>query len=146
VGSRDSITEEQRTYEELLAVWSGGDAAKLDEILADGFIFEEPTGDGASASPVVGRDRFRDLVIEERAAFPDLRFQLRRFIQQGSWAAAEWSMTGTHTGGYSDLPATGRGISLAGVSFIHFQGGQIIRERFYLDLWDFREQLGVTTG
>jgi steroid delta-isomerase-like uncharacterized protein len=143
-GKADAITEERRAYEELLAVWSGDDLAKLDKILVEEFIFEEPKGtEPAEDNSMRGRDRFKELVIEERVAFPDLKFQLRKFIQADNWAAAEWLMTGTHMGGYTDLPATNRSISLAGVSIIQFKSGKIIHERFYLDLWDFREQLGL---
>jgi steroid delta-isomerase-like uncharacterized protein len=144
VDKNESITREQRAYEDLLAVWSGDDLSRLDQVLVDDFAFEEPTGDETSEEPpLLGRNRLRELILEERTAFPDLKFQLQRFIQAGDWAAAEWLMTGTHSGGYADLPATGRSISLAGVSIVQFDRGRVSRERFYIDLWDFREQLGV---
>lgn len=61
----------------------------------------------------------------------------------GSSLAVEWIMTGTHEGDFRGLPATGRTITIRGVSLSKLVGSEIVSQRDYYDMYLFLSQLGV---
>lgn len=62
-------------------------------------------------------------------AIPDLHTGFTRLVAHGEWVATEWTLTGTHTGDFPDLPATGRSFSVQGVSIVHVEDGAIVSQR-----------------
>jgi steroid delta-isomerase-like uncharacterized protein len=58
-------------------------------------------------------------------------------------AALQWVMTGTHTGTWPGLPATGREFRLPGVTVLEIQDGRIVRATDYYDRFSFLQQLGA---
>jgi steroid delta-isomerase-like uncharacterized protein len=75
--------------------------------------------------------------------YPDLTFEAKSCFGSGNQIATEWIMTGTHTGNTSRFKATGKRFSISGVSILEIQGGKIIRETDYWDLYSLLQQLGI---
>ena len=59
-------------------------------------------------------------------AFPDYHWDLRRLLVDGSWLSAHLSNTGTHTGTFRDVPATGRTIATMELALYRTDGGKIV--------------------
>lgn len=59
-------------------------------------------------------------------AFPDYHWDLRRLLVDGSWLSAHLSNTGTHTGTFRELPATGRTITTTELALYRTDGGKIV--------------------
>ena len=55
-----------------------------------------------------GRDAIREEFKSYFAMFTDWAVEKTRTLSDGTWYAAEWVMTGVHTGDIPGLPATGR--------------------------------------
>lgn len=77
------------------------------------------------------------------AAFPDFQLQLTSHVVSGSRAAAEWTMTGTHRGALFGLAATGKRMSMRGVSVFEIQGDQLRRCTDYYNVATMMKQLGA---
>jgi steroid delta-isomerase-like uncharacterized protein len=135
-----SKTREQQTFENLCAVWSGGDLVEVDHIFTDDLVYEDVTADGFR---VTSKEEVKEIIATNLAAVPDMKDELTRFIQAGDWAAAEWVWSGTHTGDYPDFPATGKSFFVRGVSILQFEDGKIKRDIMYWDVYDFLHQLEV---
>jgi steroid delta-isomerase-like uncharacterized protein len=117
-------------------VWNEGREAAIDQFIA---------ADAAGNDPDfgAGREAFRAQWRQWRAAFPDLRFAVDDLIAEGDKVLTRWTLTGTHTGEFMGIPATGRRISVTGMSLDRIENGMIV-EGF--DGWDalgLRRQLGV---
>ena len=67
-------------------------------------------------------------------AFPDMRMQPARVVEENGAVAAEWVMTGTHLGDFPGLPATGNAIHVRGISLIDLAAGRVKRVSDYWDL------------
>jgi steroid delta-isomerase-like uncharacterized protein len=68
---------------------------------------------------------------------------LRRFAA-GPWAAIEWTMSGTYTGDWPGMPATGRRFSsVRGTSILELEAGKIRRESDYWDAATVMKQVGL---
>ncbi len=61
-----------------------------------------------------------------RAILPDLKMSLLQEIHEKDRIAIEWLITGTHTGGQPDLPASDNSIELPGSAFLTLEGDKII--------------------
>jgi predicted ester cyclase len=59
-------------------------------------------------------------------AFPDYRWDLRRLLVDGSWLSAQLSNTGTHTGSFRGVPATGRTITTMELALYRTDRGKIV--------------------
>lgn len=54
------------------------------------------------------------------AAFPDAVVHIEDIIEEGSKLACRFVLTGTHLGPFLGVPATGRSISLPGITILRF--------------------------
>ena len=70
-------------------------------------------------------------------AFPDLTITAGDRIVQGNRVAVSWSARGTHEGTFMNIPATGRRITLRGVSFFTFDGERLTRASHTWDVAGF---------
>ncbi len=76
-------------------------------------------------------------------AFSDIEFVIEDAFGQGDKLVKRWVFRGTHTGELSGIPATGKRISLVGVTLARMVNGKITEERDYADDLGLLQQLGV---
>jgi predicted ester cyclase len=57
--------------------------------------------------------------------FPDYRWELRRLVVDPPWIAAHLSDTGTHSGPFRGVPATGRTVNVPELAFYRVDAGRI---------------------
>lgn len=76
-------------------------------------------------------------------AFPDGRLVIEDSIAEGERLAARYSFAATHKAEFLGIPATGRRVSLKGMTFLRFGRGKCIERWNTLDGLDMLAQLGV---
>jgi steroid delta-isomerase-like uncharacterized protein len=81
--------------------------------------------------------------VELTTAFPDLRFTIEDTIVEGEKLVACWTISGTHQGEYVGIPATGRKISLEGITIHHIRNGKILDSYARWDVLGLMRQLGA---
>ncbi|HEY7051073.1 MAG TPA: nuclear transport factor 2 family protein [Mycobacterium sp.] len=106
--------------------------------------------DGQLTSPVArlsGREDIIGFFGMFWEAFPDIRIELRQLLAEGSAAAAEGTLTGTHNGVLptpkGDVAATGRAVELRWAAIYAIDGDTIKAEHLFFDQMDFLGQLGL---
>lgn len=117
-------------------IWNEGQEEAIDRYIAENAAGNDPDF-GA------GREAFRAQWQQWRAAFPDLHFRIDDLVAEGDKVVTRWTLTGTHTGAFMGIPATGRRISVVGRSLDRIENG-MMAEGF--DGWDalgLRRQLGA---
>jgi predicted ester cyclase len=65
-------------------------------------------------------------------ATSDLRLEIHETFGRDDKLAARYTVTGTHTGEQMGIPATGREISITGITIMHFEDGKVV-ERWDVD-------------
>lgn len=70
-------------------------------------------------------------------AFPDLRIVAGERVVEGNQVAVSWRARGTHDGTFMNIPATGRRITLRGVSFFTLDGDRVARANHTWDVAGF---------
>lgn len=64
---------------------------------------------------------------ETRKAFPDREFQINLLIESGDLVVSNWTLSGTHSGGYFyDVPPSGQRVTINGTAILRFKDGKVV--------------------
>jgi predicted ester cyclase len=78
------------------------------------------------------------------AAFPDLRFDPEDVLASGDKVVARVRVTGTHTGEFMGMPATGRSVDVQAVDIVRFGDDGLGHEHWgVFDAMSMMQQLGL---
>ena len=121
-------------------VVNGGNLNVIDELVAPDFVNHNPLP-GATPDRAGFKTAFRNL----HAAFPDLHTINSDLIAEGDRVVALRGFEGTHSGPFMGVPATGRHITLDGMTVFRVVNGQISERWSVLDLLGVRRQLGLAS-
>lgn len=116
-----------RWFEE---VWNKGREEAIDELAtpdAQCFGFPQPES-------VLNREEFKDYVREFRRTFSHIHIRVEESVAEGYRIAVRWTGTMKHTGSGLGFPATGRTVTIIGMSLLHLEEGRISKGYNALDL------------
>lgn len=127
-----------------LEAWNSRDVDRILTFYADDAVYEDvPSVTNGWAAPWRGHGMIREALVDGYEAMPDMGFETVSASGAGDRMVVEWVMTGTQTGDYPGLPATGRSISIRGLSLLELEGGKITSQRDYYDTHLLLTQLGA---
>jgi steroid delta-isomerase-like uncharacterized protein len=78
-----------------------------------------------------------------RQAFPDHDAVVHEMISEGDLVATRKSFTGTHTGDFFKIPATGKRATINVIDFVRVRDGKIVEHWNIVDQLGLMQQLGV---
>jgi steroid delta-isomerase-like uncharacterized protein len=119
-------------------VVNAGNLDAIDELLAPDFVNHNPLP-GATPDRTGFTAAFRNL----HAAFSDLHAIDTDLIAEGDRVVTLRGFAGTHTGPFMGVPATGRHITLDGMTVFRVVHGRIAERWGVLDLLRVMRQLGL---
>ena len=93
-----------------------------------------------------GLDGLKDALRSMRAGFSDLNFSIQEQISEGDKVASRFEWTGTHTGVFLGIPATGKPVRVWGIVIDRLQDGKIKNTRIIMDTLGLMMQLGAIPG
>ena len=115
-----------------------GDLAVVDELVAVDSITHIP-GWGMSAN----RLGIKQMIINLRAAFPDLHCTVDQEIEGESKSAVLWTLRGKHKGSFLGNVPTGRRVEVQGFIFARIADGRIVEAWILIDQMGLLQQLGM---
>ena len=77
------------------------------------------------------------------AGFPDYQTVIEDMLAEGEKVAARIRMTGTHTGEFMGIPATGKRVKFTGIYIARIANGKIVEHWGEEDSVSLLQQLGV---
>ncbi|MBI5565218.1 MAG: ester cyclase [Chloroflexi bacterium] len=93
--------------------------------------------------PPMNIEAFKQVGIMFRAGFPDLNSKVVDQIAEGDKVVTRIVSTGTHTGDFQGIPATGKPIRVEGIIIERFANGRIVERWDQFDQLGMLQQLGV---
>jgi steroid delta-isomerase-like uncharacterized protein len=90
-----------------------------------------------------GLEGLKDIIRAMRAGFPDIVFSIQEQIAEDDKVASRFEWTGTHSGEFLGIPATGRAVRVWGVVIDRLEDGRIKDTRIIMDTFGMMAQLGV---
>jgi steroid delta-isomerase-like uncharacterized protein len=119
-------------------VISTGNMAALDETCAPDLVWH-----GGSAGEFRSLEGFKQGISPFFSAFPDLRVTTNAVLSEGDTVVCRYTWDGTHRGDFFGVPATGRRVTVSGISVYRVAGGKIVEEWWLEDLLGLMQQLGA---
>lgn len=95
-----------------------------------------------------GVDAIQERLARDLTAFPDAKYVVESFVEDGDTFADEWTFTGTNTGPFrlpdgSEVPAAGRPVEIKGMELVEVRDGKIVVDNLYYDFMAAVSQLGL---
>jgi steroid delta-isomerase-like uncharacterized protein len=134
---QDAVDHMQR-HDEHLANQTQGNLDQLYNDYAEDAVVE----DSMYPHPFVGRAAIMSRKSAGMTAIPGLKVNVTNRIARGNQLTVEWVASGTHSGDYPGLAASGRSFSIPGVTVVVRQSGKIVHESLYYDMAEVQRQLG----
>ena len=135
--SSENIALIHRWFDE---VWNKGRAEAIDEMFAaDGVAY----GLGEAGIDVRGPSAFKPFFEKLRSAFPDFEVTIEDAISEGDKVAARWTAKMTHQGDQLGLRASGKRVTVTGMSMVRIRNGQIVEGWNNWDIFGMMQQIGA---
>lgn len=128
----------------ILASYAAFNAGDLDGALAPASFEVELTAIGGATTK--GKGHVRKLWETQRAAFSDMKRNVRRVIHAGETVAVEAVVTGTHTGDFNGHAATKTMVGYDSLMIFHSSENEITRITVYEDELGLLQQIGAAEG
>ena len=139
----DNAERQKESYRRLMEVgFNQGDTTIVDSILVENPVDHMAMPPGMPA----GRAGLKQMIVSFRAAFPDLKIAVESMVSEGDRLAAYTVMTGTNTGEFMGMKATGKTIRVEGFDLIRFEGDRMAEHWGLNDDAGMMRQLGVTSA
>lgn len=130
-----AVADPRSVVEQLLATLNAHDTAAGRALYADDARLVAASG---RALDLDGLDAMLKVTL---SAFPDLRVRVDRWLVEGDTVVTEEVMEGTHSGGFSGVPATGRPVALPLLHVTTVRDGRIVERVAYYDTAGFIRQI-----
>jgi steroid delta-isomerase-like uncharacterized protein len=127
----------QRAFREIM---QHGNVDAIDDLFATDF------GGHDTAGGTFGREEFRAGVATMLGAFSERRVVIADQVVDGDKVATRWQASGVHSGAFNGIPATGRHVTMTGISIDRIAGGKIVESWEVTDDAGLLRQLGVIPG
>ena len=114
-----------------------GDVDVIDELFASDFAGHDTAGG------TFGLEEFRTGVTAMLGAFSERQVVIADQVVAGDKVATRWHASGVHAGGFRGIPATGRRVSMTGISIDRLAGGKIVESWEVTDDAGLLRQLGA---
>lgn len=135
----DSNPEPEQVVRDCFA-WFNGDGSKIDSMSESIDVYNP----GLPDEEVHGRDAWEAYLKELKKGFPDISFEIEEVATNGTIVMVEATVSGTHTGEFQGLPATGREVEVQTMVKAVVENGRIEEWHEYYNRQEVPEQLGLT--
>lgn len=108
-----------------------------DEIFAPEFVCFHP----AAPEPLRGPGPVKALAAELHAAFAGYGGEILDMVAEGDRVTVRWRCGGVHRAPFMGIEATGRTVSVAGISIYRVAAGQVVEAWYSADMLGLMQQL-----
>lgn len=121
----------RRWYDE---IWNKQNLEVIDELAAPDFVSHREN---------VSREQVKEGIAGMFAAFTECSVRIEDMFAEGDKVCTRTVISSRHTGEYMDIPATGKEITIPGISVHRIVDGQITDDWASADMLDVMQQLGA---
>jgi len=115
-----------------------GNIGVIDELVAADYVGHDP------AQPEMhGPEGIKGFVTSYLAAFPDGKITIDDQLAEGDLVATRWTGRGTQQGELMGIPATGKEVTISGITISRVKNGKVVEEWSNWDTLGMLQQLGV---
>lgn len=140
-GGRQSMLEANKAIASRIIqqIFNEGRLDAAEELVATGYVGH----DNARPAPLIGQDGVKESAAGYRAAFPDLAISISEQIAEGDRVVTRWEAQGTHEGDFFGVSATGKQVTVTGITVDRYADGQLIEGWTNWDTLGLLQQVGA---
>ncbi len=116
------------------------DPAILDDFVSPDFVDHNPTPFPGLPSGLQGAKQSFELT---KMAFPDGYHEIQDLLSDGNKVVTRIQGRGTHNGDFLGIPATGKQVTMEGITIFRIEGGKIVERWGRIDALGLLQQMGV---
>ena len=132
--------ESKRIVRRLIGeAYNQGRLEVVDEFCAPEVVAHDP----ALQHDLIGGNALKELIAGFRSAFPDFAVAIEDQVAEGDQVVVRWTARGSHGGDLWGIAATGKEITITGMSVYRFAMGRIAESWTNWDTIGLMQQLGV---
>jgi steroid delta-isomerase-like uncharacterized protein len=120
-------------------IYNQGRLDAADELVASGYVGR----DSALPAPVLGPNGIKDAAAGYRAAFPDMKITIAEQVAEGDRVVTRWEANGTHEGEIFGVAATGKQVTVSGITIDRYADGKLIEGWTNWDALGLLQQVGA---
>ena len=134
----------QVLLDKVLEMWNKPNLALIPEL----YTADAVATTSSMPTPFVGHEGIRKWIESTRAMIPDLVMAFPEILAQRDKIVTVWTMTGTQTGPMvtpmGTMPATGKKVSISGMSIDYLKDGKFVKETVVYNVLEMMMQMGFT--
>jgi predicted ester cyclase len=119
-------------------IWDKGNLNVADEVFSIDFMDHDPV-----QGQLPGLNGYKQMVMEFRNAFPDLRVKNEDVIVEGNKVVVRWAAHGKHSGQLMNISPTNKQVTLKGIDILLVENNKISERWGEFDALSMLSQLGV---
>lgn len=89
-----------------------------------------------------GPEGFRQVIVNFYNSFPDMKITIEQAIAEGDTVATRGYWTGSNTGEFMGMPATGKRVTVPFIDFWKLQNGKATENWVQMDVAGMMQQMG----
>lgn len=121
-------------------VFNQGQLDVLDEILSPSYVYHE-----APPGTPPGAEGIKQVVSMFRTAFPDLEITIDDQVAEDDKVCSRATTRGTHQGEIFGIPATGKAVTMTGLTLVRIVDGRIVESWVKNDVMGLMNQLDASS-
>ncbi|MFN8473284.1 MAG: ester cyclase [Anaerolineae bacterium] len=125
-----------RTFNE---AWNEKKLAMLREVIAEGAVYYNPS----TPQPLLGPEGQEMFIGGFHVAFPDTHFTIEDVVAEGDKVVVRWAASGTNQGPLMGMPATGKRVTVRGMTMFTVRDGMVQESWTNWDTLAMLQQLGI---
>ena len=120
-------------------VFNKGNMEAVNEIISPDFTHHDPNTREFTSGP----EGYKQFIQGYRKAFPDLQITIEQQIAEADLVVDRWIGRGTHQGELMGMAATGKQVTITGMTIHRIAGGKIVETWNNFDSLSMVQQLGL---
>lgn len=126
------------SYNSVMTIFNSGKMDDLNKYIAEDY--KEHTPWPGQKPGLAG---LKEGMTEFRTAFPDMKFTVKDITSDGDMIWAHYNMSGTNTGAFMGMPATGKKVDVNGMELVKLTNGKCTDHWNYDEGAKMMQQLGM---
>src|SRR5262245_26052972 len=107
---------------------------KVDEKIIQLYSWNYEGEDFSGSKKRSGTRGVKDLLEKVLHAFPNIHYTLIDYVESGDRLVLHWLAEGNHHGSFLKIPASGKQVSIHGISIMKIENGKIRQGKLFWDL------------
>lgn len=137
--AKAAVAAQEATARAAIGIFNGETSVDMETIMVADHVDHQQD----PSITTTGIQGARDMLALVRTAYPDFKQEIEAMSTNGDRTYAHVHITGTNSGPWGAMPATGKAMDIMGVDIFRFQDGKIAEHWGYMEEMKMMVQLGL---